>query len=227
MKNITSGYPNPVLGVGDDVAGEFDVNVRLEWLVDEQEIQITLGYFCSDDAITSLISRKKVEFIALCRCGSTLSTWILQEGVNRLSWSMIRDKFSITPYLIARENIEAYHSQNFAPIFAEVTFNIERGAVLAVAGDKVFDLNPIETNRVLKSLFHFQDYAGNIIDYELERNTIAIKIPRFGQPQSLKKQLFNFSNWLSVCYSFNQHSKEHLNFCKMLNQRMSSSGWTS
>ena len=138
MRKLSQGYPHPVLGIDNDILGDFNVRVEINYQEIEKVLAITLSYELINSDLESPVHANKAEFVATVYCPSTMTTWTTNTASIFVPKDALRDKFVLSAVIVANDRIVEYSSDTFADIFEGLSFTVEKGGVLADGGQQSF-----------------------------------------------------------------------------------------
>jgi hypothetical protein len=180
----TKNWPHPVLDAetGDYPNCAFQARLKVRQTKLDYKIQAEFDLGC--DSLDKYIASGNAAFIIQLSCASTAFRRVFSANEPLIDVAVpehdLRDVFAISPYIVSTSTIEL-STHELAPTFEGLTFAVRRGAVLAAApsaeyvAEKVFDeLKNISA--IFEVIKHF-DQHNSAIDYDLNRNKIAILLP--------------------------------------------------
>ena len=136
-------YPHPVLTYygSDFKSGTFVAGVELEIKDKEVEFSFYLSTDCS--TLIDLIKAGVASYCVHIECAGTFYREILQidkDGrlVHTIPYSKIEGLVNVCSFIAAAEDIPNYQGPDFHDDYSGITFNINKGAVLAVAEQSSF-----------------------------------------------------------------------------------------
>ncbi|HUD09871.1 MAG TPA: hypothetical protein VMR77_03680 [Patescibacteria group bacterium] len=144
MKINSLLLPHPVLGRGDDVAGEF--LVKEDGFIieqDEKDTKLSVEFLLKNKTLEELISKKEAVFNMEVECPSTFyrKSFIFfdqkhQIGIEK---NKLRDKVVVSFYITANTKIADYKNQDANEDYENAGFDLSEGDVLAFAGSISFN----------------------------------------------------------------------------------------
>lgn len=140
MELCDKNYPYPVLTPrGDDyVACSFDVEG--ESVKHESELVLTLNSKLDCASLKSLIEQGSAAIVLHVECSRSAyrKSHELPLGEHSISISSddISGRVSLCPFIVAKQDIGEYQSEQFNPIYQGMSFRIRAGAVLAEGVEK-------------------------------------------------------------------------------------------
>lgn len=142
-------FPHPVVGLGDDVAGELRCNApQLDFGVDNTTLSVD-GFEMTNPTIAEFIRQEVAAFTVRVSCGATYyRESITSQGPSLqhiLPSARLNGEVEIQVRVCARKKIDSYRPEGLHPDYGERTFVLQAGDVLAlgdefaVRADKQFD----------------------------------------------------------------------------------------
>ena len=86
----------------------------------------------------------------------------------------------VSAYLIAKENIEDFHSEDFKSFYRDYTFNIEKNCILAIDdGFKIPVIHSPSDDRNVASIFEIirDEEAEKLLTYQVTQDKIQVYLP--------------------------------------------------
>lgn len=144
MKFNGYSFPHPILKPDDDEVGGSASITKLivDDSTDDNNYLLTIEYDLDNEDLRKLIDEGKAQFICEINCTGTL--FRKSEVSNSLSQKIdvskeaVRERVDLLFLIVASVKIPNYTNSEFHPDFAEFTFDIDRGDVLAYLGDSYF-----------------------------------------------------------------------------------------
>lgn len=137
-------FPYPVLGIVDDIVGEF--SAELTYKSDNKVITLSPTFKLVEDYLHKLIQDGQAYFLIQVYCRSTMYREIfktessLPTPITIPSLKLRRD-VEVHFFICAEKNIDKYFSKNFNSEYKESRFFIERSDILAYGGKAKFIAN--------------------------------------------------------------------------------------
>jgi len=183
------GYP--VLRPGNDDYVLCEIQSRLNAVADTSLSSVTVTYKVSIfvPEIIQLISEKKVELVIYGECRDTWFDIIQtieneEEGSFSITDHKIDGEFELTCLVVAKEKITSYKSNKFNKEYGDMSFDIEKGEILAFDDPKIFYINR-DALRNITSLFDYsesEDLSIGEWDVFLEEDRIKVLVNRLQLP---------------------------------------------
>ncbi len=175
-------YPHPVLGIGNDVKGSIEIELRVSST--GKQIEIAPAFRMENEALQNLVEKKQALFVSHLYCRGTMYRDIFKSNKN------ISEKICINSYklngevemdflICANDTITNYSSNEFHADYNGQSFTIDKGDILAYAGKGKFFAN--KSPEELKSISALMniDTTGRPdhpmkLDYSGEKITILL-----------------------------------------------------
>lgn len=144
MKYNNRLFPHPVLGIEDDVLGEF--GAEMTYRSDKDYITLSVNFKLVEETLLDLIKKSKASFLIQIYCRGTMYREVFK------TTSTISDQLQIQSvklsgevevhfFICAETDINSYLSKNFNPEYLKTAFDIERSDILAYGGKAKFVAN--------------------------------------------------------------------------------------
>ena len=193
-------YPYPVLGIDDNFVGDDNKDTFKPDLVvssDYRKIKLDITYQLRNDELLKLINSCQAIFCAQLYCRSTLYRQSFlsknQKDLIEIKSTRLRDAVEVDFFICAFEDIKNYRNPMFNPIFAGVSFDIEKGDLLGFGGSTTFFAN--KTPEELKSVSSFMSVDTEnksevpmYNDYDGDKITIILSKEDYETYQSIKRE---------------------------------------
>lgn len=185
----SKNYPHPVLRFksGDDLNDDFNKNSSFDAEVSQQRV-VGLDYYfdyhfqLTDANLESLLAEEKVCFAVKLECSTTRFRQVFAFSELAGSFSLPSTKLEqiviMTTFLVAKETIENYYSQNFNEDYEDTKFKVFTGDILAEGPQFSFDIDK-RTDSLAKIPSIFTIIQGNnkkMPDVYFEREKIVIML---------------------------------------------------
>lgn len=144
MKYNNRYYPHPVLGISDDVTGEFNCNLSVSSTKDKIILKPTFKLVNED--LEVLIGTGKVFFCMHVYCRGTLfrENWKIMNPIStdiKISADDLNGETEVDFFICAENVIQKYKNKGSNPVFAGYEFQIEPADILAYGGKGKFFAN--------------------------------------------------------------------------------------
>lgn len=181
MNIETCSYPHPVLGLNDDILGDFSLNLDVE----RDNTKRTIVFFIKNIVINntyfqSLISDNKACLLLKIYCSSTFKTWNFRnpDSSFEIHEDDLFNKVEIETFIICEKDIDNYYDSTFNEIFEHQTFKIKKGEIIGVLGKISIPISKEYEMLGLGNIFNFEaDNSENPISINLNSDKIIIKYP--------------------------------------------------
>lgn len=137
-------YPHPVLGIGDDITGSIDVDLKVA--SNGKEIEITPTFKLVNEDLQKMMEENKVLFTSHVYCRGTMyrnvfkTTKHIPEPI-KISSEKLNGEVEIDFFICANENITGYKNVAFNSDYAGYSFSVDKGDILAYGGKGKFYAN--------------------------------------------------------------------------------------
>jgi len=168
MKILNLSLPHPVLGLNDDISGEYTPNI--EAAPTEDFFIFKIDHVLKNDAIEQLINDKKAQFCVEVNCPATvyrkcfLSNDFSQD--IKIRQEFLRNRFDVTFFITSASHVSDYTNDSFSYDYEGSVFDIEKGDVIAYGGEtKQFAIKDWSSLKSIKSFMTIKkdlDSDGNI-----------------------------------------------------------------
>jgi hypothetical protein len=196
MRITNISLPHPILGLKDDIAGNFTIEPIVD--LGKTEISIQIKAVVSNSTIEELIIDKKCSYCVEVHCQNTLyrKSFIFsdQDAQIKISTDELLGKTDVQVFLVATDQITSYHPVGINADYMDYRFNLKKGDVIGYGGSFTFIS---EKNwRNLKKLASFivieknEDIDQGPVEYDLSGDRILIKLGKRDFEKS--KTLQNF-----------------------------------
>jgi len=140
MKIDKLSLPHPVLGLGDDVAGSYQVSSSVK--LGKEQIMLIVNHGLANETIEKLMDENVVAFCTEINCPQTLFresfTTVEPNQTIEVASENLRDKVEVRFYVTAKQDISGYSVVGANPDYQGFTFEIAKGDVLAYGGSTSF-----------------------------------------------------------------------------------------
>jgi hypothetical protein len=141
MKLSSRSYPHPVVGNRDDVPGAA-FQAALEMSTDKEAVYIDATVKCSSKTINDLLKKKDASLVLHVECSNTLfrRAFEFQDGQYRaqIPADNLNDSVEVNVFAKANRNISGYKVDAAHPDYGDVSFDVEKGNILALGEGQVF-----------------------------------------------------------------------------------------
>lgn len=171
-------YPYPVLAEFNDSYLNVEYSVDVDIQKDGFDIVLVVKSKLTDEMLADYIATGKATYLYHVECAQTGYREIFETDKDEykivIKGSKLAGDVHFCPFIVAKEDIENYFNKNFNPFYSEPVSLIERGCVLAIAGQKNWDIkknlqdlmNSSSPFRILKNMDESQKHM--VVAYEGE-----------------------------------------------------------
>jgi len=139
-QNDNLSFPHPVLGIKDDVLGEYEVDCGIK--LGKEEISIVIKHILRNGTLEKMIDDKLAVFCVEAVCPRTMyrESFLSSNMTHtiKIKSSDVRDKVELNFYINALKDIPKYELKEANPDYAGFYFEIEKGDILAYGGNTFF-----------------------------------------------------------------------------------------
>ncbi len=143
MRLSARSYPHPVLGNRDDVPGAA-FQAALEMSTDKECVYIAADVACSCETLNALLKNGRAAYVLHVECSNTLfrRAYEFREPQHRISIGAdnLNDAVEVNVFVRATDRIADYRIPEAHSDYADATFDIQRGDILAVGEGQVFHI---------------------------------------------------------------------------------------
>jgi len=191
-------YPHPVLGIGDDMAG--DVQVKLKVSSDSEHIVIENTFSVDNKDLKRLIKENKACYSIHMSCAGTFfrsnySSYKELSDPIKIKSSDLNGEVEINYFICANKDIVDYTNDASNADYGETQFRINKGDILAYIGKGKFYANKTyqETTSISSIMNVNTDGKSNhpfFLDYGDEKITITLCKEDYEIYQEIKLKKF-------------------------------------
>lgn len=186
MKVNAKSYPHPVLGNEDDFNPTSAFRVEFSYELSRAAVAMKPTFTLKNKALEELIKKGKASFLIEAQCRSnfyrsSFSTRELSEKIV-VPAKLLRERVSVEFFIVADGDIKGYEPSDCHPDYKGISFDIEKGDILAVGGyaafsaEKAFDplRPPVSSFMSIREGVHHEgpmeiDYTSDKITIELSK----------------------------------------------------------
>lgn len=193
-------YPYPMLAA--DMDDYIDSSFAFSVAPPEKElweIKFSFALDLKNDELFSMIQSGKAEYLIHIECPQTCYRHAIKTSdttyIHCIPERELNGRVSICAFIVAKEDIPAYHNRAFNPDYEGMTFSIERGSILAIGGQAVLTITK-DTEELAKipSIFTICKRAadteqGMEIDLDTDKIAITLSSDSFGRYKNLASEL--------------------------------------
>lgn len=178
-------YPYPVLADYSDDYIDRSFNTSIDMVRVDYNLRLDFVSELTSETIKKLISDGKANYVYHLECAQTGFRHVIitsnTEERFPLDKRLVRGKLQVCTFIVAKEDLHNYSSDEFHNDYAGMQFEIEAGCVIAVGTQVNFDIQKdTEDIADLPSIFSIirnpdMDVREMLVEYE--SNKIIIKLP--------------------------------------------------
>ncbi|MDD5209837.1 MAG: hypothetical protein PHV36_10655 [Elusimicrobiales bacterium] len=141
MKVNSLSFPHPILGSNDDMTGSYEIDgPHVSRAVDK--IKITIGHVLRNLDIQYYLDNGDAEFMVEICCPKTFFRKAYFSSTTshtiEIPENLLRDQVLVDFYAVARRGIRDFHPKTAHNDYGVYKFNLNKGDVLAYAGNTQF-----------------------------------------------------------------------------------------
>ena len=191
--------PHPALGISDDIAGSFSIELNVKRNAEKRTIDFEITDLILDNRyFAELIQNNKAKVILKIYCSSTLKTWAYYYGDNiSINEHDLCNKVEIEPSIIAVEDINDYYDYTFHPQYDNKVFSVKKFERIALLGMQTVPIDKNYEKLGLGNIFQFQpqENDSNPCYFDLTGDKIVIHYPLAPNGDHIPNVLFNKNRW--------------------------------
>lgn len=204
MKINNLSLPHPVLGLNDDVQGDFVVHCHVN--SDEEDITLAINQKITNDNLQSLIDMGNAEFCVEINCPQTfyreVKTLKKQNEEIILPASNFYNKVILSFYIVSAKTLEDYRPSGLNGDYGSASFEIEKADILAYGGETFFIAEKNDLGlKATKSIMTVQEDTTDRepLKYLVEDEKITIMMSK----QDFKKyqDLYSVANYSPIFHA--------------------------
>ncbi|HVZ97799.1 MAG TPA: hypothetical protein VG847_13045 [Chitinophagaceae bacterium] len=198
-------YPHPVLGIGNDINGSIEVELRVA--SSGKQIEISPAFKITNDTLQTLVEKKQAMFVSHLYCRGTMYREVFKSEKNisdtiRINSYKLNGEVEMDFFICANENISSYSNKEFHPDYNRQSFSIDKGDILAYAGKGKFYAN--KSPEELKSISALMNISSTgksshpmYNDYTSDKITIMLCQEDYENYQIVKRSVL----WVNILLS--------------------------
>ena len=138
-------YPYPIMERGTHSYKEFSYNVATTVKVEGYNIVFEFNVDIGDNAIADLIATGKAVFAYHIQCAQTCYRASFETKDKNFKKTIKEDDLNglveVCPFIIVKEDIKAFSSENFSADYMGIRFDIDKGGILAIGDQSQHTIN--------------------------------------------------------------------------------------
>jgi hypothetical protein len=183
MRTNNISFPNPVLGISDDVNGSISSDCSIK--LDPIKTTLTVKWNLTCDSLQLLINQEKAAYCVEVICPGTIYRKCFQthDSTQEISLdsALLRGRTVLNHFIAATENIPNYFLKEFNTDYEGYLFDVGKGDMLAWSGSESFTAE--KSWEALKSVSSFMVVKKGPLDkgpmaYDLDDEKIIIYLSK-------------------------------------------------
>ena len=194
-------FPHPVLGLDDDIDGEFNCEMEVERNDSEKKIRFhNIKYEITNDYIKSLVDNGEASILIKLYCSSTFKTWSIRDPGASASFELdeneLCNKVDIQCYVIAINDLMNYQDTSFHTDYAGCIFSVAENDVIAVTGNMPLNILKNHEKLGLGNIFDWNTIEPDLpIHFSYNTDKIRINYPKTADGKDPFGYLFETNKW--------------------------------
>ena len=175
-------FPYPVLSNFSDDYSTSGFIFDAELVKDINDIIFKFSVALDNKELLDLIKNEKAEFVFHIECSQTyyrnIAATSETEVIHRIPENKLSNKVTVCSFIVAREDISNYKNDSFHEDYEGISFNIERGNILAIGGQMDFKIikEAEELSKVPSIFSILRRDTNDDIGMEIDINDDKIKL---------------------------------------------------
>lgn len=184
MQSKIKYYPYPILNNSNQYYTS-SFKTELEYKMDGYDLIIIIKTLLNDSCLNSLLAARKVAVIHHIECPQTcfrraFTTFKKDENIC-LEDKEINGTITVNSFIIANENLENYTNPNFSADYKDMSFNLEKGSVIAIGNSYTIKINKVKDDLAdcssIFSIIPSYDAQQRTLNIDLNKEKITISLP--------------------------------------------------
>lgn len=192
-------FPHPVLGLGNDIEGDFNCSIKLSRNDTHRTLKFhSVNYEISNSYFENLVNDGTAGVLFKVYCSSTYKTWtFLNPGESfEINENDLANKVEIEALIISTTEINDYHDETFNEQFEQTTFSIRPKEVIAVSGKSTLKIEKVNEKLGLGNIFSFKQIEFNKpVEFSYTQDKIFIMCPVDESGNYPPNALFKMTPW--------------------------------
>lgn len=135
-------FPYPVLRPESDDYKDGEFQASVEFVIDNDNIKVSIGYALSAEEITSEISKGNAEYVCMISCRDTYFQRVISTPEKKIEANFdigaMRGEVRVNPYVVVKKAIASFVALDINPEFGPGPFQFAEGDVMAQDEAQVF-----------------------------------------------------------------------------------------
>lgn len=195
MSNVSWSSPLPVVGVGDDAAGEFRVSSAVASVRKDTIELLFAGLAITNAEVERLVLRGGAAAVAKLTCEATFfrrTTKLSADGRVSVGTHLVVEELRAELNVVATERLSRYRPSGLHQDYGEAAFEVEEGDVLARGPECRFHLDlsfdPLRApvGSIMRVRRVMEEYPGYRVNFHSQRIVVEFGPSEWARYQRLK-----------------------------------------
>ena len=146
-------FPYPVLSDFSDDYIDTEFTTEIKLIRELNDVIFSFTSLLDNNELLKLIYEDKAEYVYHLECSQTSFRKIVKttetDEIYRIPENMVNDKITVCSFIVAKVDLTNYFNSSFHEDYGNITFNVDRGNILAIGGQTDFIITK-ETEELYK-----------------------------------------------------------------------------
>lgn len=192
-------FPHPVLGLGNDIEGDFNCTLKLSRNESDRTLRFhSINYELTNSYIENLLNDEMAGLLFKVYCSSTYKTWtFFNPGESfEINENDLVNKVEIEVLIISMKKIDDFYDDTFSEQFDQTTFSLRPKEVIAVSGKSTLKIEKVDEKLGLGNIFSFKQVEFNKpVEFSYTQDKIFIMCPVDENGSYPPNALFKMTPW--------------------------------
>jgi hypothetical protein len=182
MNVVNFSFPHPVLGLGDDIKGEFLLDLSVGRNAASKTIDFNIKRVeINNEYFSRLIGKNVAGVLYKIYCSSTFKTWcFLDPGkVFHINEDQLANKIEIECFIVALNALTDYTDISFNADFEGEIFSVEKYDIIGIVGKVNVPIEKKYEKLGIGNIFSFvpEENHTKPVSFDLNTNKIIVRYP--------------------------------------------------
>lgn len=175
-------FPYPVLRPESDDYKDGEFQASVEFVIDNDNIKVSIGYALSAEEITSEISKGNAEYVCMISCRDTYFQRVISTPEKKIEANFdigaMRGEVRVNPYVVVKKAIASFVALDINPEFGPGPFQFAEGDVMAQDEAQVFYIDR-DLFKPITSVFELvkkDDQSDGLWTVSFEEDHVQIEV---------------------------------------------------